>query len=587
MAGAGIFGRRRIADGEEASLGTGSRCGRMLRSSRLMRAAVKWRLAQALCYIAAVGAPLHAQPFIYSRGILNAASYMPAGLSGGSIAQGSIFSIFGTGLGPATGVQVASFPLEPTLAGVSVKVSQGNVSVDAIPIYVVNSQLNVIMPSNAPLGRASVQVTYSNQPSNFSPVSIVPSGFGILTVNSAGFGPGVFTDASYQYITLSAAAKPSQPIILWGTGLGPIAAPDDQAPPTGNLPTQTEVFVGGQSAVVSYNGRAPCCSGLDQIVFTVPAAVPTGCWVPVVVRTGGMTVSNAATLAISADGSPCSDPLNPVAHPYVAAETGGLFSLHRVDLLLDQFVSSPSEPIADFAYARMLKPNGSPFFFNSLISLPPSGTCTIYTFAGDVTNGVSLPGVNGDGSLLDAGTPLIVSGQPLPRLPGPLYDQVLGSSDSTLSSLPLLFQSGAPSAISGSGGTDIGSFQADVTTGTGINWSNRDSLNMVDHTQALVLTFDPASASGSTVVLVGGNVDTVHNASAIFVCAAVASTGVLTVPAAILANVPVTGPAETQPKGVLLLSAVPLKSSTPFSATGLSMGAALFSSWIAKTVIWQ
>jgi len=32
-------------------------------------------------------------------------------------------------------------------------------------------------------------------------------------------------------------------------------------------------------------GRTPCCAGLDQIVFTLPADTPNGCYVPVTVRT--------------------------------------------------------------------------------------------------------------------------------------------------------------------------------------------------------------------------------------------------------------------------------------------------------------
>ncbi len=54
-----------------------------------------------------------AQPSVNTGGILNVASYAPPGLPNASIAQGSLFAIFGTGLGPSTGVQVSSFPLTP------------------------------------------------------------------------------------------------------------------------------------------------------------------------------------------------------------------------------------------------------------------------------------------------------------------------------------------------------------------------------------------------------------------------------------------------------------------------------------------
>ena len=64
---------------------------------------------------------LAAQPLISPGGVVNSASYQLPSLPGGALAQGSIFSIFGTGLGPPSpGVQASEFPLRVTLAGVSV-----------------------------------------------------------------------------------------------------------------------------------------------------------------------------------------------------------------------------------------------------------------------------------------------------------------------------------------------------------------------------------------------------------------------------------------------------------------------------------
>jgi hypothetical protein len=50
-----------------------------------------------------------AQPFIYYRGVVNAASFEGAGLPAGSIVRGSIFTVFGSGLGPAQYVQPGSY----------------------------------------------------------------------------------------------------------------------------------------------------------------------------------------------------------------------------------------------------------------------------------------------------------------------------------------------------------------------------------------------------------------------------------------------------------------------------------------------
>src|SRR5258708_21913275 len=90
-------------------------------------------------------------PTIYMHGVTNAGSYTASGLAEGAIAQGSIFTIFGKNLGPTTGVQVSKFPLDPTFHGVSIKITQGSTSVNALPLYVGQSSINAIMPSNAPL----------------------------------------------------------------------------------------------------------------------------------------------------------------------------------------------------------------------------------------------------------------------------------------------------------------------------------------------------------------------------------------------------------------------------------------------------
>ena len=238
----------------------------------------------------------------------------PPGLPGGSIARGSIFSIFGTNLGPSAGVQVSAFPIQTTLGGVSVQVSQGSTTVAALPLYVGAGQVNALMPSNTPLGLVSVRVTFNNTKSNPSTVLVVNSSLGIFSVNGNGMGPGALqnyvSSSSQPLNSPRVAATPGQTIIAYATGLGPVGFPDNVAPTAGDLPVTVEVTVGGLPATVAYKGRTPCCSGLDQIVFTVPQGVPTGCWVPLYVRVNNVVVSNAVTMAISSNGQSCaSDPL--------------------------------------------------------------------------------------------------------------------------------------------------------------------------------------------------------------------------------------------------------------------------------------
>src|SRR4051812_30982722 len=83
-----------------------------------------------------IPASLEAAPLISPKGIVNAATFSPPLLPGGAIAQGSIFSIFGAEIGPTTAASAIAFPLQTSMSGVSIKVIQGQKSVDAIPLYV-------------------------------------------------------------------------------------------------------------------------------------------------------------------------------------------------------------------------------------------------------------------------------------------------------------------------------------------------------------------------------------------------------------------------------------------------------------------
>ena len=278
---------------------------------------MKWRtfrLSKLMLFAAATSGALMAQPFIFHGGVVNAASFAPSFSAIGPVAQGSIFTIFGRNLGPDQGSVVNAFPLGTTFQGVSVKVCQNEACLDAIPIFVVASQLNVILPSGTPLGWNAVQVTYNGDTSNFEPVRVVASSVGIFAVNGGGYGPGIVTNyvaADNQPVnSLRVTAKPGQAVTIWGTGLGAGLNADNVAPQTGDLPVNVQVTIGGKTAAKLYSGRSGCCSGLDQIVVTVPQDAPQGCYVPVRIQTPN-GVSNTVTMAIQQDGTTCDDPHNP------------------------------------------------------------------------------------------------------------------------------------------------------------------------------------------------------------------------------------------------------------------------------------
>ncbi len=237
-------------------------------------------LARVMCFLVLQSAAW-AQPVIFLRGVVNSASYTPTGLPGGAIGRGGVFSVFGSGVGPVAAAQVSAFPLDNIFNGVSIRITQGARTVNAIPVFVSASQVNAIMPSNAPLGWTSLRVTFNGRESGPAPVFVADNALGVFTATGAGAGPGIiqnFVSESEQPINSPRqTAKPGQVEILWATGLGPISAPDNLAPPVGDLPSAVEILVGGKRVTRKlYSGRSPCCSGVDQVIFEVPRMLPPG-----------------------------------------------------------------------------------------------------------------------------------------------------------------------------------------------------------------------------------------------------------------------------------------------------------------------
>ncbi len=253
-----------------------------------------------------------AQPVIGSGGILNAASYSLTGLPNSGIAQGSMFLVFGSGLGPAALSQVSAFPLLNELAGTSMKVTVNGVTLNVPMVYTLASQICGILPSSTPTGTGTLTVTYNNQTSAPATIKVVKSAVGIFSINQKGSGPGVLqnvnTETDRPVNTVINSAKPGQAMILWAVGLGPIAGNDATGVFPGPLDVDAQVWVGNKQANVIYKGRSGCCSGIDQIVFTVPDDAADACHVPVVVKTGdgvNNVTSNYVSMAIASGGGAC------------------------------------------------------------------------------------------------------------------------------------------------------------------------------------------------------------------------------------------------------------------------------------------
>src|SRR5580658_7000289 len=113
-------------------------------------------------------ATLAAAPAITA--VYNAASWIPVSLPNSGVAQGAIFTVTGTGLGPATLQQVQSYPLPTTqgLAGTTVQVTVAGVTETCIMVYTVDTQVAAILPSATPTGTGTLTVSYQGAKSSIA-----------------------------------------------------------------------------------------------------------------------------------------------------------------------------------------------------------------------------------------------------------------------------------------------------------------------------------------------------------------------------------------------------------------------------------
>jgi uncharacterized protein (TIGR03437 family) len=522
--------------------------------------------------------------------VVNAASYAQPGMPNEGVAQGSFASAFGAGLGRLKTSDEITLPLQTDWGGLTVRVTVGGTTVNAWPVYSNGSQVNFIVPSNTPVGNGTVTVTYNGQ-SGSAPVRIVARNFGVFSVNSAGSGPGIFTDANNRANLLNNSARPGQVLNLWGTGIGPVSGNESAGPLPGNLPNvPVEVWVGDRQASVSYKGRSGCCIGVDQIQVTIPEGV-TGCYVPVMVMVDEV-VSNFTTISIAPNGGTCSDPTG-LTPDLISAVTGGrdisigtvLLSRSSIKISAGGFDLSSNTDTGSGTFFRynFQKLIGS----STGIGVQPFGSCSVFTFQGtaSIPTDITAP------TPLDAGAALQLTG---PRGTKQLTKQSTGAYSATLGGGTTGLPGGGGSqdppylepgsyTVTGPGGADVGNFTATLALGSPLNWTNMAATTTV--TRSSGLTVNWTGGEGYVVITGVSSLATARGGGAGFVCYQRASAGTFTVPPHVLMALPAT-PAGSQLGGGALIVG---NSSNPvqFIARGLDQGTFAAATTFLNTVTYR
>ena len=221
---------------------------------------------------------------------------------------------------------------------------------------------------------------------------------------------------------------------------------------------------------------------------------------------------------------------------------------------------------------------GAPFSFSSVASLPPPGSCTVYSGQGNYFNAASPYSTPSAKGLLAGTLTVTGSGGAVPLMSvidsqgASEYLGLLGSAGvlpaSAAGSPPFL--NPGTFTIAGAGGADVGPFSFSLTVPSpAITWTNRGQITTVDRTQPLTFNW---SGNSYLVELEGINYDVPTNTSVEFQCVAPAGATSFTVPNWILTNFPAT---RSNPRlSISFLGIAAATAPINFQATGLTNTAA-------------
>ena len=240
------------------------------------------------------------EPTLSASGVASAASG-----ANGSVSPGEIIALYGSDLGPATGVLNSGYDpstgaLPTTLGGVGVTFD----GLAAPLFYVSGDQVNVQVPYEV-AGEAvtSIVVSYNGIASFPVVVPVLTARPGIFGYN----GQALILTLSGAVVNAANPASRGQSVVLFGTGPGVVNpyVPTGKPAPASPLSqaSNPQAQIGGQSATVSFAGMAPGFAGLMQINLQVPLAAPTGPNVPLAISINGVAaqayIGGAPTSALT------------------------------------------------------------------------------------------------------------------------------------------------------------------------------------------------------------------------------------------------------------------------------------------------
>ena len=547
--------------------------------------------------IAAAGVAVAQNPTVTV--VENAASNILPGLPNSGIAQGALFIVKGSNLGPATFAVADKFPFQTSIAGTSVQVTVGGRSVAGIMYYAGATQVAAILPSSTPTGTGTVTVRTGSGTSGTVPITVVQNNLGIFTASQSGAGDAIATLGA-GFVTPANAANPGDTVVLWGTGLGPVTFDEtNPAQQTDMTNVPLEAYVAGKPAQVLFRGRNACCTAVDTVYIRVPDGV-AGCAVPVAFKIGNL-ISNTTTISIAASGRTCTPTAPGISQTDLnnwitrgSFTAGGIYlgrtAVTTQPLTVGGITIPGVNTRTDFSGASFYKVTVQPgaFGLSSAFDIATYGSCTVTTYSGQSSTAPLTYPIQ----YLDAGPSIGLSG---PGGPKTLAKQTSGAN--IISYFATLDQNGnyltaGNYTFTGTGGADVGAFTASLTLPAPLVWTNQSSTTTVDRSKGVTVNWtggDPAGyvqIIGASYASAGAN----NTVTTSFLCTAKTTDLTFTVPPVVLLALPPSGSVSSG--GVVVpipgvLSVASISATAPFKAPGVDIAGATSSVNYTNSVTYQ
>jgi uncharacterized protein (TIGR03437 family) len=213
-----------------------------------------------------------AVPYIAPAGIMSAAGATPDG----TMAPGSVISIYGNSLAPALQVG-SSNPLPQSLGNITVTINNYILPL----LFVSPTQINAQLPSELVDGNYTLLVHQTGQPDVTGTLTVSRDAPGMFTQSNTLNQPLVLAlHADGTLVTFDSPAIRGEQISIYGTGFGPYSTTIVDgffvpATPAANVSDAVILNVGAIAKTPDFAGAAPGFVGMTLVQMTITDDLPT------------------------------------------------------------------------------------------------------------------------------------------------------------------------------------------------------------------------------------------------------------------------------------------------------------------------